>query len=159
MTGDGLGRNADIGATFAKHPHDFGGACLLQAEMDVRKRFAKIHHRLGQRVARACVWVVAIVSWPVSAFASSSATCLMFAESIRMRSTRPTISRPGSVSPSRRLPRRDEKLDAEFALEVLDMLADAGLRCRQRLRHVRQIEVAANRFADDPKLLEIHWMS
>jgi hypothetical protein len=73
-----------------------------------------------------------------------------------MRSTTSASSLPGSVSPSRRLPLAHEDLDAEFVLEILDVLADARLRGEQRIGDFGQVEVLAHRFADDAQLLEIH---
>jgi len=49
-----------------------------------------------------------------------------------------------------------EQLDTEFVLEILDVLADPGLRGKQRIRHLGEVEAAPNGFADDPQLLEIH---
>ena len=49
-----------------------------------------------------------------------------------------------------------EELDAELVLELADLTADAGLRRMQRLRHIREVEVAADGFSDGAELLEIH---
>jgi hypothetical protein len=58
--------------------------------------------------------------------------------------------------PEQTLATAHEDLDAEFVLEILDVLADAGLRGVQGGRHFGQVEVLAQRLADDAQLLEVH---
>jgi len=80
----------------------------------------------------------------------------MFFASISMRSTMPTSSLPGSVSPVKPLALAHEELDAEFVFQIEDVLADAGLRGEQRIRHLGEVESCADRLADDAQLLEVH---
>jgi hypothetical protein len=49
----------------------------------------------------------------------------------------------------------DEDFDLELALEVLDLLADPGLRGEQFIGDLRQVEVVLNRRTDISELLEI----
>jgi hypothetical protein len=49
-----------------------------------------------------------------------------------------------------------EQLHTELVLEILDVLAHSGLRSEDGVGDFGQIEVAADGFADDAQLLEIH---
>ncbi|GGY11881.1 hypothetical protein GCM10007386_47730 [Pseudoduganella dura] len=50
----------------------------------------------------------------------------------------------------------DEQFDTQFILEVLDLLAHAGLRRVQHGGHLGQVQVVAHGFAHEAQLLEIH---
>jgi hypothetical protein len=49
-----------------------------------------------------------------------------------------------------------EDVHAKLALELEDGLRDAGLRGEQGLRGLGEIEVAPDRFLDEPELVKIH---
>ena len=49
-----------------------------------------------------------------------------------------------------------EKLDPELVLQILDVLRNAGLGCVERVRNFGQVEIAAECFADNAELLEVH---
>lgn len=53
----------------------------------------------------------------------------------------------------------DEDLDAEFILQILDVFAYPRLGGEQAIGDLGQIEMAANRFLHNTKLLEIHLIS
>ena len=50
-----------------------------------------------------------------------------------------------------------EQLHAQFVFQILDVLGHAGLRSEQRIAHLGEVEVVTRRFADDPKLLKVHF--
>ena len=83
--------------------------------------------RLGQRVARLRVrGGDRQRARSVSAYCSASR--LMFSARAACARRCATSSVPGSVNPSRRLPRRTKISTPQLVLEVLDVLADARLR-------------------------------
>ncbi len=62
----------------------------------------------------------------------------------------------GLGQPEQPLAAAHEQLDAELVLEVLDVLADAGLRGIEGVGNLGQVELAPYGFANDAKLLKVH---
>jgi len=62
----------------------------------------------------------------------------------------------GLGQPQQSLAATLEQFHAQLILQVLDVLADPGLRREQRRGHFGQIEVLLHRFTDDAQLLEVH---
>ena len=153
-----LGADADVGIAVAEHGGDLGRAALVQRQAHLGVGLAELGHHVRQHVARlrvrggdddlALLAIGELLAEPLD---------VGRVDQHALDDLHHLLAGVGEAEQP--LAAAHEQLDAEFVLQVADVLADARLRGVQRVRHLGQVEVAPHGLADDAQLLEVHGSS
>ena len=150
-----LGGNADVGAAVEQHGDDLLRAGLMQHQPHLGKSLLELHDHLRQRVARLCVRrrhrQLALVA---QRELLGELLDVLGVEQHPLDDADQLLA--GLCQSEQPLAAAHEQLDPQLVLEILDVLADAGLRGIESVGNIGQVELAAYGFANDAKLLKVH---
>ena len=150
-----FGGHADVGLAFQQHGGDLARIALRQDQANLGKLRAELRHHGGKHIARLGVGggdpqfaLVTLAELLANALDVAGVDQHALDDADQLLARLREAQEPLSLA--------FEQRDAEFDLQVLDVLGHARLRGVERVGHLGQVEVVLDGLAKNTELLEIH---